>query len=127
MKSLLNQVKHGGNFLSDKEKQELLRRSQDSVNSNERRLAMSINPDIDGFVVGVQYSAVGDDRSCNFCSIHHGEALRLNDLRITDNTPPIHLGCRCIWSPVTKLEVKKKKFRFKWTNIEKPDFSLLTL
>ncbi len=127
IKDLLNQVKYEGKFLTEEEKYKLLERWHNSVKHNKERLVKCYDPDLNGFVVGLQYYAICDDRSCGFCTGHHGEALKINDPRIKENTPPIHLGCRCGWSPVTKLEVKKRNFQFKWSNIKKPDFGLITL
>ena len=127
IRTLLGQVKYQGQFLTKNEKQELLERWQSSVKSNREKIAQWCNdPDLNGFIIGVQYTAICDDRSCDFCRKHNGDVLKINDSRIKDNTPPLHLGCRCSWVAVTKIENEKEEIKFQWSDVEKPDFSLVT-
>lgn len=127
IKAMLNQARYEGRILSISENQELLERWYCSFKHNRERLEQCLDSDLQGFILGVQYRAICDDRSCDFCSRHNGEALEIDDLRIQDNTPPIHLGCRCMWSPVTKFAVERSEIEFKWSSIEKPDFGTVTL
>lgn len=127
IRTLLGQVKYQGRFLTKNEKQELLERWQSSVKSNREKIAQWYNdPDLNGFIIGVRYTAICDDRSCDFCRKHNGDVLKINDSRIKDNMPPIHLGCRCSWVAVTKIESEKKEIKFQWSDVEKPDPTLIT-
>ncbi len=123
---LLNKIKHNNRSLTQKEKSELLERWVSSRDSNNKRIIDCMDPDLSDFVIGVEYSAICDDRSCSFCKSHNGESLKIDDPRIKENTPPIHLGCRCIWVPINKFEIEEKKINFTWSNIEKPNFDLIT-
>ncbi len=126
IKLLLEQIRYEERFLTKEEKQELLERWHDGVECSRDRIAMANEPDVAGFVIGLKYSAICDGRSCDFCRSHNGEVLKIGDLRIKENTPPIHLGCRCMWVPVTKIESEKEEIKFHWNDIKKPDFSLIT-
>lgn len=126
IKSLLEQAKYQGRSLTKNEKQELLERWQSAVKSNREKVDQWRNDsDLDGSIVGVQYTAICDDRACDFCRQHNGNVLKINDSRIKDNMPPIHLGCRCSWIAVTKIESEKKEIKFQWSDVEKPDFTLV--
>lgn len=123
---LLTKVKYENSFLTKEEKDELLERWISSTDSNRKRIHDFMDPDLSGFVIGVQYSAICDDRSCDFCQSHNGESLKIDDPLIKENTPPIHLGCRCIWSPITKIEFERGKINFTWSTIKKPNLDLIT-
>lgn len=125
IKALLDKVKYDGRFLTDEEKQELLERTVNGIIGKE--MDFYNDPNLEGFLVGLQYSAILDSRSCDFCSGHNEEALKIKDPRIKANNPPNHLGCRCCWIPITEFDIEDGKVKFKWSDIEKPDFSLVTL
>ena len=123
---LLNKIKYDNCSLTQKEKSNLLERWVSLRDGNNKRIADCMDSDVSGFVIGVQYSAICDSRSCSFCKNHNGESLKIDDPRIKENTPPIHLGCRCIWVPITKLELEREKIDFTWSNIKRPNFDLIT-
>ena len=60
-------------------------------------MAMKANPD----VIGVEFSAVLDNRTTNICQERHGLFMRLDDPRIAENTPPLHVCCRSFLLSVT--------------------------
>ena len=55
-----------------------------------RLVSMTRNPD----VIGVEFSAIMDDRTTEMCSERHGLVMTLDDPRLPENTPPIHPRCR---------------------------------
>lgn len=57
-----------------------------------------------GFVNGVMYQAILDERTTPFCEDHNGETLPVNDPRVDAMTPPNHYQCRSYWVPVTILD-----------------------
>jgi len=59
--------------------------------------AMKANQD----VIGVEFSAVLDNRTTPMCSERHGLRMRLDDDRIPFNTPPLHCRCRSMLISLT--------------------------
>lgn len=55
-------------------------------------------------VVGVEFSAIMDDRTTEICSSRHGLIMRLDDPRLAENTPPLHPRCRSVLLPCTVYE-----------------------
>ncbi len=55
-------------------------------------------------VIGVEFSAVMDDRTTEICSSRHGLIMRLDDPRLPENTPPCHVNCRSILLACTVYE-----------------------
>lgn len=55
-----------------------------------RLSSMKSNPD----VLGVEFSAILDDRTTEICSSRHGLVMTLDDPRLPENTPPCHVNCR---------------------------------
>lgn len=66
--------------------------------------ALEVMRDTAGFVQGVMYQAIIDDRTTDFCESHDGETLPINDPRVDPLTPPNHFQCRSYWVPVTILD-----------------------
>jgi len=66
--------------------------------------ALEVMRDTAGFVNGVRYTAIIDDRTTLFCDQHDGETLPVNDPRVDPLTPPNHYSCRSYWVPVTILD-----------------------
>ncbi len=65
-----------------------------------RLIDMKSNPD----VLGVEFSAVLDDRTTDMCQARHGLVMRMDDPRLPYNTPPIHVACRSILLSATIYE-----------------------
>ena len=57
-----------------------------------RLVSMKANDD----VIGVEFSAVMDDRTTDICASRHGLVMRLDDPRLPENTPPLHVNCRSL-------------------------------
>ena len=62
-----------------------------------RLISMKSNED----VIGVEFSAIMDDRTTEICSSRHGLLMRLDDPRLPENTPPLHVRCRSLLLPCT--------------------------
>ena len=62
-----------------------------------RLISMKSNDD----VIGVEFSAIMDDRTTEICSERHGLFMRLDDPRLPENTPPLHVRCRSLLLPCT--------------------------
>ncbi|MBQ3395474.1 MAG: minor capsid protein, partial [Synergistaceae bacterium] len=52
-------------------------------------------------VIGVEFSAIMDDRTTEMCAERHGLVMRLDDPRLPENTPPIHPRCRSMLLSLT--------------------------
>lgn len=65
-----------------------------------RLIDMKSNPD----VLGVEFSAILDDRTTDMCQARHGLVMRMDDPRLLYNTPPIHVRCRSLLLAATVYE-----------------------
>ena len=52
-------------------------------------------------VIGVEFSAIMDDRTTDMCAERHGLVMRLDDPRLPENTPPLHVQCRSLLQALT--------------------------
>ena len=62
-----------------------------------RLISMKANDD----VIGVEFSAVMDDRTTEMCIERNGLIMRLDDPRLPENTPPLHVNCRSLLLSLT--------------------------
>lgn len=62
-----------------------------------RLIQMKANDD----VIGVEFSAVMDDRTTEMCIERNGLMMRLDDPRLPENTPPLHCNCRSLLISLT--------------------------
>lgn len=62
-----------------------------------RLISMKGNND----VIGVEFSAVMDDRTTEMCIERNGLIMRLDDPRLPENTPPLHVQCRSLLLSLT--------------------------
>jgi SPP1 gp7 family putative phage head morphogenesis protein len=53
-----------------------------------------------GYVEGVEFSAILDDRTSEICRRRNGLRMRLDDPKLPDNTPPLHPNCRSVLIPI---------------------------
>jgi uncharacterized protein with gpF-like domain len=58
------------------------------------------DPDLKGFVVAYEYSAILDDRTTEICEKLHGKVQRDWGTMV----PPNHYQCRSILVPVTEID-----------------------
>ena len=62
-----------------------------------RLISMKANDD----VIGMEFSAVMDDRTTEMCIERNGLIMRIDDPRIPENTPPLHPCCRSLLLSLT--------------------------
>lgn len=77
-----------------------------------------------GVTKAVKFSSILDERVTEICRSRHGLILSLDDPRIDDNTPPLHINCRSILLPVPAWEFDEEhnnKSSDKWGEVEKVD------
>lgn len=80
-------------------------RTETSKFYNAGRLARWSDPDVDGFVEALQYDAIIDRRTTDFCKHVDGKTIAItNQAKINEYTPPNHFQCRATWLPVTRYE-----------------------
>jgi SPP1 gp7 family putative phage head morphogenesis protein len=71
---------------------------------NEARYAEFTDPELGGFVVALQYSAILDDRTTDICQALNGQTYA-EDSDVWDQyRPPNHFNCRSVLIPVTELD-----------------------
>ena len=68
---------------------------------NQAQLAVYAAPELGDFVDGLEYSAVLDSRTTEFCRSYDTRKFRRNDPIWGTITPPNHFKCRSIMSPIT--------------------------
>jgi len=71
---------------------------------NEARYAEFTDPELGGFVVALQYSAILDDRTTDICEALNNQTWA-EDSDVWDQyRPPNHFNCRSVLIPVTELD-----------------------
>ncbi len=55
-------------------------------------------------VVGVEFSAILDDRTTQICESRHGLIMSINDPRLPEIIPPLHINCRSLLLSCTIYE-----------------------
>jgi len=68
---------------------------------NQGRLVTARAPELAGFVRGMMYSAVIDDRTTEVCRFLDGKVFPLDEPELDRLTPPNHFNCRSVLVPVT--------------------------
>lgn len=61
-----------------------------------------------GIVRAVKFQAILDSRVSNVCEARNGLVFDINDPRIDENTPPLHISCRSMWVPVDRYDYEEK-------------------
>ncbi len=51
--------------------------------------------------IGFEFSAIMDDRTTEICASRHGLVMRIDDPRLAENTPPLHVRCRSVLLTLT--------------------------
>jgi SPP1 gp7 family putative phage head morphogenesis protein len=67
---------------------------------NNGRLVEMRDPDLEGFIHGVEYSAIIDERTTELCQHLDRKIFRIDDVDIDRFTPPNHYNCRSILVPI---------------------------
>lgn len=71
---------------------------------NEARYAEFTDPELGGFVVALEYSAILDDRTTEICQALNGKTWS-EDSDVWDQfRPPNHYNCRSVLIPVTQID-----------------------
>jgi SPP1 gp7 family putative phage head morphogenesis protein len=84
---------------------ETIARTETTKFYNAGKLARWLDPELDGFVVALQYDAITDSRTTDLCNELNGKIINVyNQDVIQQYTPPNHFNCRSQWLPVSKFE-----------------------
>ncbi|AGE60775.1 head morphogenesis [Bacillus phage Eoghan] len=84
---------------------ETIARTETTKFYNAGKLARWLDPELDGFVVALQYDAITDSRTTDLCNELNGKIINVhNQSVIQQYTPPNHFNCRSQWLPVSKYE-----------------------
>ena len=83
--------------MSDRRIEAIARTEITRADSMGRLISMKANED----VIGVEFSAVMDDRTTEICTERNGLMMRLDDPRLPENTPPLHIRCRSLLISLT--------------------------
>lgn len=81
---------------STRERASLITTTETTYSYNRGRLASFAENRVDY----VRFSAVMDGRTSPICRSRHGLIMRLDDPRVSGNTPPLHGRCRSILDPL---------------------------
>lgn len=63
-------------------------------------------------VIGYEFSAIMDDRTTDICALRHGLFMKIDDPRLAENTPPLHVNCLLgdtLVSPIGKVSAYSKR------------------
>lgn len=71
---------------------------------NQAQLAVFTDPELGDFVQALEYSALIDTRTTQFCNTYHGRKFLLNDPIWGSITPPNHFNCRSRTIALTVLD-----------------------
>lgn len=67
---------------------------------NQGRLNRFRDPKLSPFIIGIQYSAILDERTTEVCSFLHGKVFKPGDPALDQLTPPNHFNCRSLLVPI---------------------------
>ncbi|TEB09312.1 minor capsid protein [Pelotomaculum propionicicum] len=81
---------------SGQERASLITTTETTYSYNRGRLASYAENRVDY----VRFSAVMDGRTSAVCRSRHGLIMRLDDTRVSGNTPPLHGRCRSVLDPL---------------------------
>jgi SPP1 gp7 family putative phage head morphogenesis protein len=62
-------------------------------------------PEMEGFIVAVEFTAILDSRTTEICGERHGLVFKIDDEWLKANTPPLHYQCRSTLLPVDKYSL----------------------
>jgi SPP1 gp7 family putative phage head morphogenesis protein len=71
---------------------------------NEARFNVFTDPELDGFVRALEYSAILDSRTTEICRHMDGRVYASNDPVWNRLRPPNHMNCRSLLIPVTEVD-----------------------
>lgn len=70
---------------------------------NEARFAEATDPELEGYVVAFEYSAILDENTTEFCRYMDGRIYKADNPVWNTHRPPNHFNCRSVLIPLTKL------------------------
>lgn len=79
---------------------------------NEARFALYSSPEVAWFVAGLEYSALIDGRTTQFCQHMHGRRYTVDNPIWNEYRPPNHYNCRSLLIAITKTDA--------WDGTESP-------
>lgn len=86
---------------------------------NAGRTDLMLGDDVADLVVGMQYSAVIDSRTTDYCDAWDGVVIARDDTAsIAKYGPPAHYQCRSMWVPVTTFDDIPVTPREEWPSIQ---------
>ena len=98
-------------------------RTENSKMYNMGRLTRYQDPQLEGFVEALQYSAIVDTRTTEICRHLDFRVIPIqNQAEILEYTPPNHFQCRSVWLPVNRYE----EWENTWSNAIRPEGSFRT-
>jgi len=80
---------------------EAIVRTESTAAYNQGRLVGARDPDLEGFMQGMLYSAVLDSRTSPVCAHLDGRVFRMDDTDLDRLRPPNHVHCRSVLVPMT--------------------------
>ncbi len=99
-------------------------RTETSKAYNAGRLEGFKAPELEGFIKGVQFSAIMDSRVTDICEKRHGLIFAIDDPRLQSNNPPLHYQCRSVLIPVDKYSLIEEDLEDKvgkgWEDVQEP-------
>ena len=104
LKPLLGGVDDQGRKINIGARLETIVRTNLTDAFNQSRLAVFTDPDMGGFVEALEYSAILDSRTTDFCRGADGKIYAIDDPFWNFATPPNHFNCRSIQIPVTAVD-----------------------
>ena len=109
LKGLVGQKDAAGRVINVPARIETIARTNITEAFNEARLSTFTDPEIGGFVVAMEYSAVIDKNTTNFCKAMDGRIYRMESGMWSSpggarRVPPAHFNCRSILIPVTEVD-----------------------
>jgi SPP1 gp7 family putative phage head morphogenesis protein len=109
LKPLVGQKDSAGRVINVPARIETIARTNITESFNEARLSTFTDPELGGFVVAMEYSAVIDSKTTDFCRTMDGRIYRMESGMWSSpggarRVPPAHFNCRSILIPVTEVD-----------------------
>ncbi|QMS41881.1 minor head protein [Bacillus phage Bolokhovo] len=116
-RDMITKVADSVGFWMGQKHAETIARTETTKFYNAGKLARWLDPELDGFVVALQYDAITDSRTTDLCSELNGKIINVyNQDVIQQYTPPNHFNCRSQWLPISKFE----DYQEDWIAVESP-------
>lgn len=90
---------------------ETIVRTNMSTIFTQSQVGFYVDPDLNGFVEGFEYSSILDDRTTEVCGALDGAKYPVTDPIWSHITPPNHFNCRSVLIPITMYDDWRKSTR----------------